>query len=117
MKLFKSLILSILFTSNNILYTITDLEGNVVYWTSIGAYKTKGAKKITSTSLISVTKLVAAYLQKLNCRFLHVKLKGFRKNKKTILKYIKAKDLNILSICDKNSLPHNGCKEQKTRRL
>ena len=113
----KSLVLSLLFTSSNILCTIANLKGEVIYWTSVGTYKNKGTKKITSTSLTSVIKLLTNYLENIGCAFLHIRLKGLRKNKKMVLKYFKTSSLNILSICDNTSLPHNGCKKQKIRRL
>lgn len=113
----KSLILSILFTPNNILFTLTNLYGEVIYWTSTGSYKQKGTKKITLTVLILAVKSVINYLVYLKCTCIHLKLKGFKKNKKTILKYFNSKNLNILSISDLTSLPHNGCKNKKSRRL
>lgn len=113
----KSLIISIIFTSNNILYTLTNLQGQVIYWISAGTYKQKGTKKLTSTTSILTTKLIIERLGHFNCKFLHIKLKGFKKNKKTILKYFKISTLNILSVCDDTALPHNGCKRKKIRRL
>lgn len=113
----KSLILSILFTSNNILFTLTNLYGEVIYWVSTGSYKQKGTKKLTLTVLILAVKSIVNYLTHLKCNFIHLKIKGFKKNKKSILKYFSSKNLNILSISDLTSLPHNGCKNKKSRRL
>ena len=113
----KSLILSILFTSNNVLFTLTNLHGDVFYWTSVGMYKQKGVKKLTTTSLTLTAKLILQQIKFLRCNFIHLKLKGFKKNKKSILKYFKTSSLNILSISDFTSLPHNGCKNKKIKRL
>nr|YP_010888150.1 ribosomal protein S11 [Fushitsunagia catenata]WJJ67927.1 ribosomal protein S11 [Fushitsunagia catenata] len=113
----KSLILSVLFTSNNVLFTLTNLHGDVFYWTSTGSYKQKGVKKLTSTSLSLAVKIILQQLKHLKYNFVHLKLKGFKKNKKIILRHFKTSNLNILSVSDFTSLPHNGCKNKKPRRL
>nr|YP_009317520.1 ribosomal protein S11 [Gelidium isabelae]AOX48972.1 ribosomal protein S11 [Gelidium isabelae] len=113
----KSLVLKILFTSTNILFCLTNIRGTVVFWTSVGTQKQKGAKKVTSTSI----KIILNYLLKkiigLGCNYLHVQLKGFSKNKKSILRFFKQAKVKILSIYDQTSLPHNGCKSRKTKRI
>lgn len=113
----EALILSILFTSNNILFSLTNLHGDVFYWTSTGMHKQKGVKKLTSTSLSLIIKMILQRLEYFRCIKLHLKLKGFKKNKKLILKHFKMNGLEILSISDFTSLPHNGCKNKKHRRL
>nr|APC24903.1 ribosomal protein S11 [Gracilariopsis andersonii] len=113
----KSVILVIIFTSNNILYTLTNTEGKVLFWTSAGLKRTKGTKKITLTTIVSSIKIILAYLNNLKIQYIHLKLKGFDKNKKVVLKYLKQSTLNILSITNNSMLPHNGCKKSKLRRI
>nr|WOL37371.1 ribosomal protein S11 [Polyopes affinis] len=113
----KSIILTILFTSNNILYSLTSLTGNVILWTSTGSKKTKGTKKITIITISTATKFIIKRIIELGYNYVHIKLKGFKKNKKVALKYLKTSKLHILSICDNSSLAHNGCKQSKIRRI
>lgn len=113
----KSIVLSILFTSNNILYTLTNFYGDVLFWTSTGSKKARGLKKTTSLIVISTTKIIITYANKLGYNYVHIKLKGFGKNKKIILKSLKQSFLQILSIRDESSFPHNGCKKPKIRRI
>nr|AHX02552.1 ribosomal protein S11 [Sebdenia flabellata] len=115
--LHRSIIITILFTSSNILYSVTDLDGKVICWSSVGSKKIKGTKKITLPNLTLTSKLIINCIKNLGYNFLHIRLKGFKKNKKTILKYFKTSTLNILSICDNTPLPHNGCKKRKVRRI
>nr|YP_009130762.1 ribosomal protein S11 [Agarophyton chilense]AKA27617.1 ribosomal protein S11 [Agarophyton chilense] len=112
---FKSVRLNIRFTSNNILCTITNLKGEVLFWTSVGTKKTQGTKKITLTTLISILDSIIEYLNKSKINYIHLNLRGFDKYKKTVLKYFKQSFLNILSIANNSLLPHNGCKNPKKR--
>nr|YP_011017026.1 ribosomal protein S11 [Gracilaria hainanensis]WQB61704.1 ribosomal protein S11 [Gracilaria hainanensis] len=111
----KSVRLNILFTSNNILCTITNIEGEVLFWTSAGSRKSRGTKKITLTTIISILRLLLEYLNKSKIKYIHLNLKGFNKNKKVILKYFKQSFLNILSITNNSVHAHNGCKKLKKR--
>nr|YP_009511903.1 ribosomal protein S11 [Gracilariopsis longissima]AXI97830.1 ribosomal protein S11 [Gracilariopsis longissima]UAD89932.1 ribosomal protein S11 [Gracilariopsis longissima] len=113
----KSVILVIIFTSNNILYTLTNTEGKVLFWTSAGLRRTKGTKKITLTTIASSIKIILAYLNNFKIKNIHLKFKGLDKNKKIVLKYMKQSTLNILSITNNSMLPHNGCKRTKLRRI
>nr|AHX02482.1 ribosomal protein S11 [Riquetophycus sp. HSY-2014a] len=113
----KLIILTILFTTNNILYALTDLNGKVIFWTSIGSKKTKGIKKTVSTSILAVTKNISNYIQKIGYKNLYIKIKGFNKSKKLVIKYLNQSFLNILLISDETSFPHNGCKKVKNRRV
>nr|YP_009511928.1 ribosomal protein S11 [Gracilariopsis mclachlanii]AXI97855.1 ribosomal protein S11 [Gracilariopsis mclachlanii] len=113
----KSIILVITFTSNNILYTLTDIEGKVLFWTSSGLKRLKGAKKITLTTIIFSIKTILAYFDNIKIKSIHLKLKGFDKNKKIVLKILKQSTLNILSIANNSMSAHNGCKKPKSRRI
>nr|ANH09508.1 ribosomal protein S11 [Coeloseira compressa] len=113
----KTTILFLVVSTSNIFYTITDLNGRVIYWTSVGKYKIKGTKKLTTTSLLNSINKILNFLQLLNCFYIHVHFKGTKKNKKLVLKYLKLNFFTILSICDSTSLAHNGCRLKKIRRL
>lgn len=112
----KLIILSILFTPNNILYYVTYLNGNVIFWTSSGT-KQKNTKKVTLIAITTAINHIKRKLKAINYKELYVKVKGFSKNKKVVIRYLKQSTLNISSISDKISWPHNGCKQQKIRRI
>nr|UAT97996.1 ribosomal protein S11 [Ahnfeltia plicata] len=116
-KIQKSIVISILFTSNNVVYSLTDFSGNVLFWTSTGSKKSRGVRKSTSMIVTSTSKTIADHSLKLGYSYAHIKIKGFGKNKKTAIKSLKLTSLNILSLCDQTSLPHNGCKKTRTRRI
>lgn len=113
MKKFKIYFLFILFSSNNIFITITDSSGKVLIWKSLGYSKVKGLKKLTP----SILKNLFDSFNWLDLK-LHVKLKGFNKLKKNLVKNLtNLSDIHILSLTDDNLQSNNGCKLKKCRRL
>lgn len=117
MKNHKLIVLCILFTSNNIIYSVSDVSGKVLFWTSFGSWKVKGSKKINNIFLISTLKVIKNFINKLNYKFIFVKVKGFNKSKKFMLKTLKQMFSNTFLVHDKTSYPHNGCKGLKKRRV
>lgn len=114
----KLIILSILFTTSNILCSLTDLNGKVIYWASVGSIKTKGVKKITSIAVIATLKKVTSYITKnTNYKKVYLKIRGFNKGKKIVIKYLNQSFFNILLISDNTSNPHNGCKKKRKKRI
>nr|AHX02506.1 ribosomal protein S11 [Schimmelmannia schousboei] len=113
----KSIILTILFTSNNIFYTLTKLNGEVLFWTSVGSKKLKGTKKITVTTITLAMNSILNFVNEFKCNNIHIKFKGFNKNKRLAMKYLKQTSLNILSISDLTAMAHNGCRLSKMRRI
>ena len=113
----KLIILSILLTTNNIICSLTSLNGNILFWTSVGSKKAKGIKKMTSVSILTTIKIIISYVQYLEYQQIYLKIKGFNKNKKMILKFLNQSFFNILLVSDNTSSPHNGCKKVKKRRI
>nr|WCH57978.1 ribosomal protein S11 [Calliblepharis sp.] len=113
----KLIKLSIIFSTNNILYSLTDLKGNVLFWTSSGIQKVKKSKKITSTSIFLSIQNISIFVYQHKYKYLFINIKGFSKNKKLVLKILKQIFFNIILIHENINLPHNGCKKTKKRRL
>nr|YP_004062227.1 ribosomal protein S11 [Plocamiocolax pulvinata]ADR03243.1 ribosomal protein S11 [Plocamiocolax pulvinata] len=115
MKKLKSIILIILFKPTNFFCIVTDLKGNVLFWTSSGILNSKSTRKFIPSTIVYTLKYIINLLHKY--KYLRIKIKGFNKNQKSILKIFKNTFLNILSICDLKSFPHNGCKKRKRKRI
>nr|QVQ56642.1 ribosomal protein S11 [Erythrocystis saccata] len=108
----------ILFNQNNIFLTVTDSKGFIFFWKSIGMLKTKGLKKLSSSSIKNFIFLCLNNLKQKPFVKIHIKIKGFNKCKKFFLKILLTFLTNkILSICDNSLKPNNGCKLKKNRRL
>lgn len=113
MKISKIYFLFILFSSNNIFITITNGNGKVLLWKSLGYLKVKGLKKLTPSILKNLFNLFNQVDLKL-----HIKLKGFNKLKKYIVKNLMIlPNINVLSLTDDSLQSNNGCKLKKCRRL
>ena len=110
-------IIFILFTSNNVLCSLTDIKGKLVSWTSAGSQRSKGLKKSIPIVIYSaITKLANIALNH-NILHVHVKFKGLSKSKKSILKALNHSSIKLLSIQDVTALPHNGCRNPRKKRL
>lgn len=113
----KTGVVFILFTSNNTLYSLTNFKGDVLFSVSLGVQRTKGLKKvIPSTTHLSTLKL-ASYIYKENFTHLHLKIKGVSKAKKLIVKTLSQLNLQIITLQDITSFPHNGCRKKRKRRI
>nr|YP_009511953.1 ribosomal protein S11 [Melanthalia intermedia]AXI97880.1 ribosomal protein S11 [Melanthalia intermedia] len=113
----KSVRLIILFTSNNILYSVTNIEGITLFWTSVGTKRIKGTKKLTLITIMSSVKLILHFIWQLKIKYIYLELKGLNKNKKTFLRYFKQLPINVLTINNDSLFGHNGCKKSKLRRI
>lgn len=111
----KSVILHVYFTSNNILCTLTNLNGKSLFSFSSGMYKIKGLKKITTTTINSLIKNLYSKLK--NQHIVYLRVKGYHKNKNDFLKNLKLTKWNILLIQENLCIPHGGCKQSKTRKI
>uniref|UniRef100_A0A4D6BP51 Ribosomal protein S11 n=1 Tax=Balbiania investiens TaxID=111861 RepID=A0A4D6BP51_9FLOR len=110
-------VIFILFTSNNVIYSLTDLKGSVLLWTSTGTQRTKGLKKSMPLTIYTSMLAIAKKSYELGFLKVHLKIKGFNKNKKSIVKALNHSSLTALSLQDLTSFPHNGCRVAKCRRI
>ena len=110
----KFVVLTILFTNNNILFSILYLDTYKIKNLTVGLKKIKGVKKISSSSLKSTVNILTSFLKN---KKIHIKLKGLNKYKKLLLKLLLKSNKFIYSFCDLTAVPHNGCKKPKIKRL
>lgn len=102
---------------NNTVITITDLNGQVIAWSSAGSNGFKGAKKATPyaaqiSAEAAVNKALLYGLEKL-----HVFVKGIGAGREQAIRGLGANGVNIESITDVTPVPHNGCRPRKSRRV
>lgn len=104
-------------TYNNTLITISDILGNTLCWSSSGSSGFKGAKKNTPYAVQTAAKNVAAKAMELGMEKIEIILKGRGNGRESSVRAFKSAGFTILSIEDKTSLAHNGCRPPKKRRL
>ena len=104
-------------TFNNTIITISDFLGNTVCWSSSGSSGFKGARKNTPFAAQSAARNAALKAIELGMEKIEVVIKGRGNGRETSIRALKSAGLNIMSIEDKTSIPHNGCRPPKKRRL
>jgi small subunit ribosomal protein S11 len=102
---------------NNTIVTLTDLNGNVLAWSSAGLCGFKGPKKATPYAATIIVKDVAAKAQGYGLRDVHVFMKGVGAGRESAVRSLNANGLSILSIKDITPIPHNGPRPPRPRRV
>jgi len=102
---------------NNTILTLTDSQGNVLYWTSAGQIGFKGTKKGTPFAASKVAETMAQATKKLGIMRVQVLVKGIGSGRESAIRSLAARDLDIVSIKDITPIPHNGCRPPKVRRM
>ena len=101
---------------NNTIVNITDLQGNVIAWSSAGALGYKGAKKATpfAAQLAAEAAGKSAFDQGL--RQVNVEVKGPGPGRESAVRALANVGLQVISISDTTPIPHNGCRPPKRPR-
>ena len=104
-------------TFNNTIVTVTTLTGNTVAWSSAGSSGFKGARKSTPFAAQTAAEKVALDALASGIRHVEILVKGQGSGRETAIRAIDKAGLDILSIQDITSVPHNGCRPSKRRRV
>ena len=102
---------------NNTILTLTDPQGNVLYWTSAGQIGFKGTKKGTPFAASKVAETMVQAAKKFGIEKIQVLVKGIGSGRESAIRSLAARDLDIVSIKDITPIPHNGCRPPKVRRM
>ena len=102
---------------NNTLITLTNENGDALFWKSAGNIGFKGTKKGTSFAGSKVAEAIATACEKARIREVDVIVKGVGGGRDSALKTLANKGLEIQSIKDATPMPHNGCRPKKPRRV
>jgi small subunit ribosomal protein S11 len=102
---------------NNTHVTITDLEGNVVSWSSAGTLGFKGSRKGTPFAAQQAASAAAASAKDSGLRSADIRVKGPGSGRESAIRALQAAGVEIKSIKDVTPIPHNGCRPPKRRRV
>jgi small subunit ribosomal protein S11 len=102
---------------NNTLVTITDLEGNVVTWSSAGSLGFKGSRKGTPFAAQQAASNAAVAARDHGLRSIDIRVKGPGSGRESAIRALQAAGVEIKSIRDVTPIPHNGCRPPKRRRV
>ncbi|MGI9357505.1 MAG: 30S ribosomal protein S11 [Rhizobiaceae bacterium] len=104
-------------TFNNTMITITDAQGNTIAWSSAGAQGFKGSRKSTPFAAQVAAEDAGKKAQEHGMRTLEVEVRGPGSGRESALRAWQAVGFTITSIRDVTSVPHNGCRARKQRRV
>lgn len=116
-KKIESAILSVKSTYNNTLVTLTDLGGNVIFWSSSGALGFKGAKKGTPFAAAKVGELIGEKAKIMGIKEIDAVVNGVGAGRESAIRAFISKGVKLNSVRDVTSIPHNGPRPPKTRRV
>ena len=102
---------------NNTMITITDAQGNTISWSSAGAMGFKGSRKSTPYAAQVAAEDAARKAAEHGMRTLEVEVSGPGSGRESALRALQAAGFTVTSIRDVTSIPHNGCRPRKRRRV
>ena len=104
-------------TFNNTIVTITDRAGNALSWATAGGSGFRGSRKSTPFAAQVAAEKAGKAAQEFGLKNLEVKVKGPGPGRDSALRALNNVGFNINSIEDVTSIPHNGCRPPKQRRV
>lgn len=102
---------------NNTLVTVTDMNGNVIVWSSAGNQGFKGSRKSTPFAAQRAADTAAKKAMEYGMRQVDVYVKGPGSGRESAIRGLQAAGLKVNLIKDVTPIPHNGCRPPKRRRV
>ena len=104
-------------TFNNTIITVSDPQGNVLVWSSAGSCGFKGSRKGTPFAATQAALNAGNAAKAIGMRSLDVRVKGPGSGRESAIRALQTVGLEVKSIRDVTSIPHNGCRPPKRRRV
>lgn len=104
-------------TYNNTMITLTDMNGDVLAWSSSGHLGFAGPKKATPYAATQIVRDVAEKAKPYGLRELFVYVKGVGSGRESAVRTLNAAGFQVLGIKDNTGVPHNGPRPPKPRRI
>jgi small subunit ribosomal protein S11 len=104
-------------TFNNTLISISDTDGNVVSWGSPGKAGFKGSRKSTPFAAQIAAEAAGKIAYDAGVRRVEVHIRGAGNGREGAIRAIASSGIRISAIKDFTSIPHNGCRPPKRRRV
>ncbi|MFP6582107.1 MAG: 30S ribosomal protein S11 [Candidatus Hydrogenedentota bacterium] len=104
-------------TFNNTIISITDTRGNVISWSSAGQVGMTGSRKSTAYAAQLAAEKAALAALDIGLKDVRIHVKGPGSGRESAIRAIQAAGLEVTLIRDVTSIPHNGCRARKRRRV
>jgi small subunit ribosomal protein S11 len=102
---------------NNTIVSITDNAGNVLAWSSSGVKGFKGSRKSTPYAAQMAAEDAGRKAAEHGMRTVEVIIRGPGAGRESALRALQSVGFVITTIRDITSIPHNGVKPRKRRRI
>ncbi|QQY79389.1 small subunit ribosomal protein S11 [Keratinibaculum paraultunense] len=107
----------IISTFNNTMVSLTDMQGNVISWSSAGQLGFKGSRKSTPFAAQQAAEEAARKAMEHGLKTIEVYVKGPGAGREAAIRSLQAAGLEVSLIKDVTPIPHNGCRPPKRRRV
>ncbi len=107
----------VLSTFNNTIVTITDMNGNVIGWSSAGKVGFKGSRKSTAYAAQMVAQDASRQAMGHGLKEVEVLVRGPGAGRESAVRALQAVGLDLTVIRDVTPVAHNGCRPPKQRRV
>ena len=104
-------------TFNNTIVTVTDPNGDVLWWATAGTSGFKGSRKSPPFAAQRAAETCAERAAKMGVREMEIRVKGPGSGRESAITGLQAAGISIKVIEDVTPLPHNGCRPPKKRRV
>jgi len=102
---------------NNTIISISDRQGNVLSWATCGGSGFRGSRKSTPYAAQIASDKAGRKAQEYGVKTLEVRVKGPGPGRESSVRALNALGFEISGIIDVTSIPHNGCRPAKRRRV
>lgn len=104
-------------TFNNTIVTVTDLKGNSLAWASSGSAGFKNTRKKTAFAAQMASEKATYKAMEMGLKKVKVLVKGQGSGREAAIRVLQRTGVIVLSIKDISSIPYNGCRPPKRRRV
>jgi len=102
---------------NNTIVTFTDMEGNVIGWSSSGSSGFKGTRKSTPYAAKVAAESACLKVKPYGIETVDVEVKGLGPGREQAIRGLQTSGLNLESIIDTTPIAHGGCRPTGRRRV
>ena len=108
-------------TFNNVIVTLTNLQGQAISWSSAGKSGFRGSKKNTPYAAQVAAQVAAEDAAKtaydLGLRKVKAYVKGPGAGRESAIRTIHGAGIEVTEIIDVTPMPHNGCRPKGRRKV
>jgi small subunit ribosomal protein S11 len=102
---------------NNIIISLTNVNGDVISWSTAGKMGFRGSKKNTPYAAQMAASDCAKVAHDAGLRKVKVFVKGPGSGRESAIRSLANSGIEVSEIVDVTPMPHNGCRPPKRRRV